>query len=320
MFTESQNFAVVQTQLDSVFYQNFDYDATHPGIATANTAALFKPMNTTHAAYIEQIFKGSGYFPVVGETQTVPQSTPQIKNQLTTYIKDFAQGIEISKNLFDDNMHGVWSKAVADFAMVARVTQDQNAFNFFNGAFNTSLTADGSAWIGTHTLINGQTYSNQLKIAQSNTPTTALDPTTLNAALIMMRQQPNQAGVVLGNVGSILLVPSPLFKHALEITDSALIADSGNNNINVYRSAYGITVYTSPYLDSITGFVAGSNTAWFLLSRNHSVTRLIRQGIETALRDWSVSNNRTYFYQANFRETVYSPDYVGAIGALGDAT
>lgn len=317
MFTESQNFAVVQTQLDSVFYQNFDYDATFPSIATANTAAIFKPLTTTHAAYIEQIFKGSGLFPVVGETQTVPQSTPHVANQLTTYIKDFAQGIEISKNLFDDNMHGVWAKAVADFAMVARVTQDQNAFAFFNGAFTTSLTADGIAFIGNHVLLNGQTQSNQLKVAQTNTATTALDPTTLYAAIVMLRQQKNQAGVILGNVPSVLLVPSALYKHAIEITDSALIADSANNNINVYRSAYGITIYTSPYIDAVAG---GSDTAWFLLSRNHCVTRLIRQGIQTALRDWSVSNNRTYFYQANFREAVYAPDYSGAVGALGDAT
>lgn len=108
MFTEAQNFAVVQTQLDSVFYQNFDYDATFPSIATANTAAIFKPLNTTHAAYIEQIFKGSGLFPVIGETTDVPESNPQVANQLTTYIKDFAQGITISKNLFDDNMKSLF--------------------------------------------------------------------------------------------------------------------------------------------------------------------------------------------------------------------
>ncbi len=202
--------------------------------------------------------------------------------------------------------------------MVARVTQDQNAFAFFNGAFSTSLTADGVAFIGTHTLLNGQTQSNQLKIAQTGTATTALDPTTLYAAIVMMRQQKNQAGVILGNNPSVLLVPSKLHKHAMEITDSALIADSANNNINVYRSAYGMTIYSSPWMDATVA--GGSDTAWFLLARNHSITRLIRQGIETSLRDWTFSNNRTYLYQANFREAVYAPDYVGAIGALGDAT
>lgn len=100
-FTEAQNFAIVQTELDSVFFQTFDYDATTPGIATANTAELFKPIQTTHASYITEIFKGSGLFPAIGETQTVPLSTPKVANKLTVLVKDFASGIEISKDLFD---------------------------------------------------------------------------------------------------------------------------------------------------------------------------------------------------------------------------
>jgi hypothetical protein len=306
MFTEQQNFAIVQTELDSVFYQNFDYDAGYPSIATASTAAIFKPLQTEHAAYIEEVFKGSGLFPSIGETTTVPLSTPKVANKLTTYIQDFAQGIEISKNLFDDNLHGTWSKTVADFALVARVSQDANAFALFRGAFATTLTADGAYFCGTHTLIGGGTVTN------FSTPT--LTVSSLNTGIIALRQQKNQAGVILGNIPNILLVPSALFKKATEVTESALMADTANNNINVYRSAYGITVYTSPWLDAVAG---GSDTAWFLLSRNHGVTRLIRQGVQTALRDWSMSNNRTYFYQANFRESVYVADYVGTWGSTG---
>lgn len=307
MFTEAQNFAVVQTELDTVFYQNFEYDTAYPSIATANTGVLFKPLETDHAAYIEEIYKGSPLFPIISEVQTVPTSVPQVTNKLTTFILDFAQGIEISKNLFDDNMHGVWSRTVSDLALKARVTQDQNSFGVFRGAFTTTLTADGAALVSaTHTLINGSTYSNLI--------TGGLTPTTLNNAIVALRQQVDQTGVILGNVPSILLVPSPLFKHASEITESALIADSANNNLNVFRSAYGITIYTSPYLDAVAG---GSDTAWFLLARNHSVTRLIRQGIQTSLRDWTMSNNRTYFYQANFREATYVPDYIGVVGSQG---
>lgn len=306
MYTEAQNYAIVRTELDGVFYQNFDYDTRFPSIATAETAALFKPLNIDRQAYIEEIFKGSGLFPIIGETATVPSSTPIVGNKLTTAVKDFAQGIELSKNLFDDNMHGVWSKAVADLAMVARVSRDANAFKIFRTAFTTTLTADGNALISTHTLLNGSTYSNLV--------TGALSPTTLNDAIVKLRQQVNQAGVILGNLPDVLLVPSALYKKAIEITDSALIADSANNNINVFRSAYGMTVYTSPYLDAVAG---GSDTAWFLLSKNHGVTRLIRQGLQTNLRDWSYSNNRTYWYQANFREEVYVADYVGIVGSTG---
>lgn len=203
-------------------------------------------------------------------------------------------------------MHGVWSKAVADFAMVARVSQDENAFKIFRGAFTTTLTADGQALCSTHTLIGGGTVVNNA--------TGVLTPDNLYTGIVALRQQKNQAGVILGNVPSVLLVPSLLWKKAIEITQSALIADSGNNNLNVYRSAYGMVVMTSPWMDAAAG---GSDTAWFLLSKNHAVSRLVRQGVQTALRDWTFSNNRTYFYQANFREEVFVYDYVGVYGSNG---
>jgi hypothetical protein len=306
MFTSAQNLAIVQTELDSVFYQEFEYDAAQPGIATANTAELFKPMNIDRKGYIEEVYAGSGLFDVIGETATVPVETPKVANKLTTYVKDFAKSIEISKDLFDDNMHGVWSKTVADLARVARITQDQNAFRVFREAFTTLLTADGAALVGTHTLIKGGTTSNAV--------TGALDPTNFNTAIVKLREQVNQAGIIMGNTPAYLVVPPALFVKATQITESALVADSANNNLNVFRSAYGIKVLTSPYMGAAAG---GSDTAWFLLGRNHSITRLIRQGIQTALRSWEYSNNRTYMYQANFREEVYCPDYVAVVASPG---
>jgi len=98
-------FAAVQTELDSIFYQEFGYNAGTPSIATANTAELFKPDTTTHAAYITEIFKGSQLFDEVGEMGTVPEETPGISNKQTTYIKDFAKGVTIPKNFFDDIKH-----------------------------------------------------------------------------------------------------------------------------------------------------------------------------------------------------------------------
>jgi len=307
MFTEAQNFAIVQTELDTVFFQNFAYDATSPGIATAQTGVIFKPLATEHAAYIGEINKATGLWPIIGEVQSVPTATPHVTNKYTITIKDFAQGIELSKDLFDDNMHGVWSEDVRKFALMARVSQDQHAFGLFRGAFTTTLTADGVSFINAaHPLISGGTTSNVVS--------GPLSTTSLNLGITLLREQVSQEGVILGGVPSILLVPSKLFKLATEITESALISDSGNNALNVYRSAYGITVYSSPYLGAAAG---GSDTAWFLMTPNHSVTRVVRQGVQTSLRDWSMSNNRTYFYQGNFREEVFVPDYAGAAGSTG---
>lgn len=310
MFTEAQNFSIVQTELDKVFFQSFDYKETFPGVARATTASIFKPQETTHAAFIQSINKGSGLFPAIGETAVVPLATPGVTNKQTTLISTFAQGIDISKQLFDDNMHGVWAADVRDFAEQAMNTQDFTAFSLFRLGFTTALTADGvSIFNASHTLIGGGTQSNVATGA-----TSALSPTSLNTALVNLMEQKNQAGVVSGNTAAILLVPPALWKSAREITDSALIADSANNNVNVYRSALGITVYTSHWLGAVAG---GSDTAWFLLARNHGFTRLIRQGLETALTDWKFSNNLTYRYQANFREAYFCADYSGSFGSLG---
>jgi len=307
MFTEQQNFAIVQTELDTVFFQEFAYDATDPGVASAKSGELFKPVQTTHAAYIGEVNKAVGLFQQTGEVGQVPLDTPHVTNKYTILVLDYTKGIEISKNLFDDNMHGVWSEDVKDFALKARVTQDFNAFGLFRGAFTTTLTADSATFISAaHTLIGGGSTSNLI--------TGVLNSTNLNKAIVALREQVDQAGVVLGGVPAILLVPAALFKTAIELTDSALVADSASNAINVYRSAYGFKVMTSPYLGATAG---GSDTAWFLLTRNHSVSRLIRQDIETSLRPWQYSNNRTYFYQANFRENYFVPDYAGAVGSLG---
>ena len=309
MFTEAQNFSIVQTELDRVFFQAFDASDSFPGMAHATTAEIFKPQETTHAAWIQSINKGSGMFPAIGETQTVPLSTPHVTNKQTTQIVTFAQGIDISKQLFDDNMHGVWAEDVRDFAEKAKITQDYSAFALFRNGFTTALTADGvSIFNSAHPLIGGGT--------QSNTATAALSPTSLNDGMVSLAQQKDQSGVIRGNVVRTLLVPLAQWKHAREITDSALIADSSNNNLNVFRSALGITVWTSPFLGAVAG---GSDTAWFLLANRHGFTRLIRQGLETALTDWRYSNNLTYRYQANYREAYFCADYAGSYGSTGVA-
>lgn len=309
MFTEAENLAIVRTELDDVFFQTLAYDATSPGVATASTGAIFKQIPSwDRQAYIYEINADVGLFDIIGETQQVPLDTPKVRNKVIATMKDFAKGIELSKDLFDDVMHGVWSNDVSKFALKARVSQDAYAFSKYNGAFTTTLTADGVSLINSaHVLIGGGTTSNILTSAP-------LANSTFNTGMITLRTQVDQKGVILGDVASCLLVPPALFQEAIQITESALVADSGNNNINVWRSAYGVEVYSSPYLSAAAG---GSDTAWFLLAKSHSMTRVIRQGIETALRPWQYSNNRTYLYQANFREEVTAPDYAGMVAATG---
>lgn len=315
MFNEAQNLAIVRTELDDVFFQEFNYEDSNPVMTTCRNSMIFRQETTDKAYDIEEIYRGVNLFPTITETQTVPTSTPRVANKITTAIKDFAESVELSKDLFDDNMFGVWSRTVRDLALKARVTQDQNAFKIFRGAFTTTLTADGVALCGNHALLNGANYSNNL--FDITAASTVLSSTSLNSAIVALAVQPDQTGVILGQQPAVLLVPPALIKLALELSDSALIGDGTSNAINVFRSAYGYRVFSNPYLSAGAG---GSDTAWFLLARNTGIKRIVRQGIETFLRPWGYSNNRTYLYQANFREEVVAVDYVGVIGAKGQAS
>ncbi len=318
MFTETQNFSLVQTELDEVFRQSYEA-STPPSYATAMTGEIFKVTDTTHAAYIGTIHKGPGLFSKIGEVQAVPSYVAKVANKWTVTIADFAEGIEISKNLFDDDMHGEWEAQVKEFAIMARRTQDFNAFKIFRGAFSTTLTADGSAFIGSHTLIGGGTTNTEIVTADiSGASSTALTTAAFNVAMTRLANMKSQAGVPLQCVGNLLLVPPPLYITARQIAVSALVPENGNNAVNVFSMDYSVKVYQSVFLGTSSPDGLGSDTAWFLLDTSrHAIRRFVRQGIVTALRDWTISNNRTYYYQANFREEVYVPDYVGAVGAKG---
>lgn len=322
MFNETQNFNLVQTEIDEVFKQNYDV-TTPPSYATALTGDVFKVTETSHAAYIGTIHKGPGLFSKIGETQAVPSYVARSTNKWTVTISDFAEGIEISKNLWDDDFHGEWQNQVSDFAIVARRTQDANAFRIFRGAFTSTLTADGVSFINSaHPLIGGGTTSNRVVVADlGGASTTALTTTSFNAAMKKLAEMKSQANVPLQCVGDTLVVPPALFVTARQIAVSALVPENGNNAVNVFSMDYGIKVYQSVFMSASfsDGVTTGSDTAWFLLdSKRHAIRRFVRQSIVTALRDWTMSNNRTYYYQANFREEVFVPDYVGAVGASGD--
>lgn len=318
MFTEAQNFSLAQTELDEVFRQNYEA-STPPSYATAMTASIFKVTDTTHAAYIGTIHKGPGLFSKIGEVQAVPSYVAKVANKWTVTIADFAEGIEISKNLFDDDLHAEWSAQVAELAIMARRTQDFNAFKIFRGAFSTTLTADGAVFIGAHTLIGGGTQNNEVVTADvAGAATTSLTTSSFNVAMVRLAQMKSQSSVPLQCVGDTLLVPPSIYITARQIAMSALVPENGNNAVNVFSMDYAVKVYQSVFLGTASPDGAGSDTAWFLLdSGRHAIRRFVRQGIVTSLRDWSLSNNRTYYYQANFREEVYVPDYVGVVGAKG---
>lgn len=214
------------------------------------------------------------------------------------------------KSLYDnklDNMHSAYSSMIKKFAMNARATRDKNAFAIYRNAFTTTLTSDGQPLVSaTHITLTGLTVDNLI--------VGALSPTTLDLAIVRLIEQESEDGVVMGMEPAYLLVAPSNYTNARQIVDSTLVSNSAANAVNIYASTYNIQVFRSPYLGAAQG---GSNTAWFLLSRNHAVTRYIREAVSTELVDYIYSNNDEYVYKGRFRETYGATNYIGIVGSLG---
>lgn len=297
---------VVKTELDDVFMQTFTPERK-PGHADITDGSIFIQDSTDKAAEQQEVFKGVSLWDSRGEEENVASDSPLISDKITFNVVNFAKSIDIPKNFFDDNMHGSYTKMVVDFARKGRITQVDNGFSIYRGAFTTTLTADGATLISdAHTTISGATVDNKI--------TAVLSPTSLNTLITMLAEQKDQAGVVMGHVPSVLLVPPALFKTAVEITKSTLLANTTDNNINWVSSEYGIMVKQSERLGAAAG---GSDTAYFLLGDNHSVNRWVRQGIVTDLVDYKYSRNNNYVYKGEFREVVGAVDYSGICGSTG---
>lgn len=301
------NANVVKTALDKVFFQEFN-GSSHPGYADASSGSIFKQDTIDRAAVITEIFKGTGLWGLKAEEQDVPSATPRVGNQQTFTVSEYAQSVDISKNFFDDEQHNVYERMVRDMAATGRITRNVNAFAPYRLGFTTALTNDGAAiFSDTHTTLGGYTVDNKLA--------TALSETSLNTAIVMLVQQKAQDGTIRGEMPQTLLVPPALFKLACEITDSEQRSGTANNDMNVYSSKYNISVATSPYLGAAQ--TGGSDTAWFLLGQNHSMTRWLRQDINTDLVDYKFQRNNNYIYKGSFREVVGCMDYVGLVGSTG---
>ena len=256
-----------------------------------------------------EIFKGVGSWTETSEEGSIPEGNPRVNNQKTFSVKKQAKGVTIPREYFDDDLHSTYNMMVRNMARRAKTTRDKNAMALYNGAFATYKTADSSYIVAAdHENLNGDTVDNKL--------TAALAPSALKTAIQMLYEQKAQDGEIDGHLANTLLVPPALYDYACEVGKSELKADTAENNMNPYSNIYNLWIFTSPYLGAAAG---GSDTAWFLMSDTHSVTRWVRKAVSTHLRDWTASDNETYLYQGSFREMTGAPSYEGLVGSTGAA-
>lgn len=298
---------VVKTAIDSVFDQARNVKLM-PGYVNALSPSIFNQETSDKSAEIIEIFQGGGLWDTIDQEQEITQKTPRIGGSKTFTHTKFAASILIPDEFYRDQMHGSWEMAVRNFANNAAKTRDNNAFAVFRNGFTTATTYDGTALFSdTHTNRGGYTIDN---LAAAS----ALSELVLTNLIQQIVELKSQDGVVGGNVPRVLLVPPKLAKLAFEITESELRSGTPDNDMNFYSSKYGIQVAVSEFLGGAAG---GSDTAYFLLSDQHSIMRYVREGVSTDLVEPRFSNNDVWKYSGKFRESVGALSFEGIVGSAG---
>jgi len=300
----------VKTALDLVFEAEYGLESV-PGYATVDTPGVFMQDSTDRAAVIVEQFMGTGYFETRDELADVPTAQAKVGNQKTFSVINYSKSVDISKNFFDDDQWSTVNRIVKNMARNARLTKSKIAFGKYYGGFATVTTNDDAyLFSDTHTTLNGDTVDNLM--------TETLTEASLNTAFNKLIEQKTQDGTLGGHVPAILLVATAGFKNAQIITKSELRSGTGNNDMNYYSQLYpGLQVFHSPFLGASYG---GSDTAWYLLSSDHSMYRWVRQAVVTDLVDYKFQRNNNYIYKAEYREVVGPISYEGLVGSSGTTT
>jgi len=168
------------------------------------------------------------------------QSMSQGYDVTATHVP-FANGIQIERELYDDDRHGVWQGKPKALARSYHQTRQGHGAQIFNNAFSIDTTFYNNSE-GVALCSDSHTTNADVSTATGfdNLVTSALSATAVEAAYIQMRNFRNDVGQRISVRPSKLIVPVALYPTAYEIVKSVGKVDTANNNVNFSQGTYEI--------------------------------------------------------------------------------
>lgn len=315
-YDTSPNLELVKTALDEL-RDNALIPQTNTSKADATDALVFTQTGVDRAAWVSTVIGGGGYFKktVTGLAQDVTAKKTAAKNAFTpktTIIAEFNQDVSISRSFMMDQQHEAVAKSIRQQTLAWMASRDQNAFSFYAYGFGTTLsTTIGDAvalFSNSHVNANGDTVDNY--------ETGAMSDANLNTAVVSLRGQKNQGGVIVGYEPQFLLCGSTLHHDAIIVGKSVLRAGTGNNDLNYFSELYpGMKVVWNQFIDN--SGATNQTTMYFVGAANHGVVRFEREAFFSELVPWQTDPNDLYKYKLRAREEVDTIEYAGLVGSDG---
>lgn len=312
-FTAELSPDAVQTGIDAVMYESYDRER-QPNYLSASDEMFFHTSGINTLNFIFDEDSNVGMFEETGEQQEVIRTNSNIGNKTSVAVVKYMKSIPISWEAFKADQVGKRERLGAQIGDRARLTSDFKAIlNTYGDAFagSVSTTPDGQpAASNSHTTLTGATVD--------NLETGALAPDALWTAVTSLANQKAQDGDAGSYAFEGLVVPFTLYKTAKEVMNSTLVANSGENNVNLFDTDYGtVAIKASIFLGSTYNSATNANTSYHLLSRNHQVSRKVFSELNTNLIEPQYSDTDSWEHRSRFAEVAFWGSWNGYVGSNG---
>lgn len=314
-FTAGLSPDAVQTAIDGVMWEEYQREQ-QPSYLSARDSMFFKTSGIDTLAFIYDEDSNVGMFEETGEQEEIRRTDTRIGNQTTARVVKYMKSIPISWEAFKADQVGKRNRIGAQVGDRARLTQDVKAIlNTYGDAFDgtVSTTPDGDAAASnSHTTLTGATVD--------NLETGAFAPDALWTQVTALATQKAQDGDAGSYTLEGLVIPFLLYKTAKEVMNSVLVANSGENNVNIFDTDYGtVDIKASIFLGSAYNSNTNANTSYHLLSRSHQVTRKVFSDLNTDLIEPKYSDTDSWEHRSRFAEVSFWGSWNGYVGSNGTA-
>ncbi len=172
-------------------------------------------------------------------------------------------------------------------------------------------TPDGNSFANnSHSTLRGDTVD--------NLETAAMAPNAMDDLVTSLEAQLGQHGEFGGNVLAGVLTCRTNYKITKEVMNSTLIANSGENNLNLFDTDYGqVVIKQSPLLNSAFNPGSNANTAYHVISNNHHVTRRVLSGLQLEMIEPKYTKTDSFVERVRFAEVTYPETHFGYGASTG---
>lgn len=201
---------------------------------------------------------GLGAMQEMHENQAVPFERFVQGNEKRVLFTNFGLAVQVSRNMYDDDLTGHMKKPIAELGKSAAYTRDLRFWDVLNsGELAVRVGLDGEALFSdAHPVLGvpGDTLTNIVA--------GALSKTTLESAIDLMEGLVNEKGIPIVMKPNKLIIPYQLKWKAKELMQSSLDPESANNTVNSLQGE-GLTYQVCHYLTD--------PNACYLVSKDHDL-------------------------------------------------